>query len=140
MREHPMIVALRWGKYGLMLLLGCTTFYVLSYAPYIRWRDGSWDPSDFAGLVQIDFDDDAFSGHLWYMPIESCLDEHWLPLTILKPWNSLWGVDFTCYKQSRIRGINTRFLRYRAMHPVDAEREERPTAISESADAADPVR
>jgi hypothetical protein len=77
-----------------------TVLYVLSYAPYIRYRHGASGYPDFSGLPEsalalYDFDADWSSGtHRGFAPVERLIDETPLaaPLTL---WARVWGCDQT---------------------------------------------
>jgi hypothetical protein len=83
-----------------------TVLYVLSYAPYIRYRHGASGYPDFSGLPEsalalYDFDADWSSGtHRGFAPVERLIDETPLaaPLTL---WARVWGCDQTF---SELRG------------------------------------
>ena len=93
-----------------------TVLYVLSYAPYIRYRHGASGYPNLSGLpetclVLFDFDADWLQGsHRGFAPVEWLIDE--TPLTApLRTWARVWGTQKTFAELQENRNLRASLRR-----------------------------
>jgi hypothetical protein len=92
--------------------------YVLSYAPFIRFRHGKSALAPEAALVSYDFEEDWLHGtHPFFAPVERLIDETWLAGP-LRAWAGIWGCDQMFNQLRNNRQWNATLRRFERSSPT----------------------